>query len=311
MKVPLKVSLKITILVLNLLGFKNMQAQDMDSLLLSMDSQIKPMPVTATFKTTKLVNMQTIEQVKRGELDFRISHRFDDIGGPGGGYKTFYGFDNAADIRFAFDYGLTNKWTLGIGRSKGAYLRRQLVDLNTKIKILQQKDNGYMPVSVSLYAAAELSTMQSSSDTTSTVYFGKSRYHRLNYVSQLLIARKFGSNLSIQIAPTLVHRNLVHYTEKNTTFSIGIGFRYKFTKRMGIIVDYYYNFDKTKTPDQGYYAPLGVGIELETGGHVFHLLFSNNKSLLESQYLTENKDNWLKGQVRFGFNISRVFNVIN
>lgn len=143
----------------------------------------------------------------------------------------------------------------------------------------------------------------------SVVYFGKRPWHRFNYVSQLLIARKFSSNLSVVIAPTLVHRNLVLYSDRNTTFALAAGLRYKFTKRVGIIVDYYHNFDKSRGPGSGYLPPLGVGVELETGGHVFHLLFSNNKSLLESQFITENRDNWLKGQFRFGFNISRVFHI--
>ena len=295
---------------LSLFAFNVTAQENMDSLMAAMEGPPKASVVKATFKTTKLVNLQTIEQVKNGELDFRISHRFDDIGGAAGGIKTLCGFDNVTDIRLGFDYGLTNRWTIGFGRSKGAYIRRQILDFNSKIKVLQQKDDNSVPLSVSLYLASELSTMASSSDSLSTGYFKKSFNHRINYVSQLMLARKFNDNFSLIIAPTLVHRNLVHYTEKNTSFSLAFGFRYKFTKRIGIIVDYYYNFDKTKTTDKGYYAPLGVGIELETGGHVFHLLFSNNKSLLESQYLTENKDNWVKGQVRFGFNISRVFNII-
>lgn len=286
-------------------------AQNMDSLIAAMEGPKKAMPVTATFKTTRLVNMVTIEQVKRGELDFRISHRFDDISGDAGGISTLYGFDNVTDIRIAFDYGINDNWVVGFGRSKGAYLRRQILDFNTKIKLFKQKDDNSMPFSASLYLSSELCTMASSTDSSSTVYFEDKFAHRINYVSQLLLARKFGNNFSLQLTPTFVHRNLVNYNENNNSFSMGLGFRYKFTKRLGIIFDYYYNFDKTKTQELGYYAPLGVGIEIETGGHVFHLLFSNNKALLESQYLTECKENWLVGQFRFGFNISRVFNVVN
>lgn len=286
-------------------GFR---AQDLDSLMGAMDEAVKqPEFVTATFKTTKLVNLQTIEQVKGGELDFRISHRFDDAAGAAGGIKTLYGFDNVSDIRIAFDYGINDIWTAGFARSKGAHLRRQILDFNSKLKLLRQKKEG-MPLSLSFYGAAEISTMKSSTDIESPVYFGKSGFHRINYVAQFLLARKFGNNLSVQLAPTLVHRNLVHYLEDNTTFSLGAGLRYKFTKRMGVIVDYYHNFSKTGLPFN-YVAPLGAGIEIETGGHVFHLLFSNNKSLLESQFLTQNTDSWLKGQFRFGFNISRVFNI--
>jgi hypothetical protein len=283
-------------------------AQDLDSLMGAMDAtEQAPEYVTATFKTTRLVNLHTIEQVKKGELDFRISHRFDDAAGAAGGVSTLYGFDNVSDIRIAFDYGITDKWTVGLARSKGAHLRRQLLDFNSKIKLVRQKVKA-MPVSISLYGAAEVSTMKSSPDIESTVYFGNNGLHRINYVGQLLVARKFNNNLSIELAPTIIHRNLVHYLEDNTTFSLGVGLRYKFTKRVGVIMDYYYSFKREALPG-AYIPPLGVGIEIETGGHVFHLLFSNNKSLLESQFLTQNTDSWLKGQFRFGFNISRVFNI--
>lgn len=285
-----------------------LKAQDLDSLMNAMDdTQKQPTYATATFKTTKLINLQTIEQVKKGELDFRISHRFDDASGNAGGISTLYGFDNVSDIRIAFDYGITDRWTVGFARSKGAYLRRQILDFNTKLKLIRKSDKG-APLSLSFYGAAELSTMKSSPDLESEVYFGKNGLHRFNYVAQFLLARKFNNNLSVILAPTLVHRNLVHYTQENTTFALGGGFRYKFTKRLGIIVDYYYNFSKNAVPTN-YIDPLGIGLELETGGHVFHLLFSNNKSLLESQFLTQNSDRWLKGQFRFGFNISRVFHL--
>jgi hypothetical protein len=300
--------IKLLICLMLQLLFHAAFSQDMDSLMTFVSGKPKPKPVTATFKTTRLINLQTIEQVKKGELDFIISHRFDDAAGKTGGIKTLYGFDNVTDIRLAFNYGINDIWTVGFARSKGAYLRRQIVDLNTKLKLLKQTDNNSVPVSASLYMASEISTMQSSSDTLSSAYF-KKEWHRINYVTQLLLARKFNDRFSVELAPTLIHRNLVHYTQKNTSFSLAAGLRWKFTKRLGIIVDYYYNFDRNFAPGSGYYMPLGIGIEIETGGHVFHLLFSNNRSLLESQYLTENKDNWLKGQFRFGFNISRVFNL--
>jgi len=283
--------------------------QDLDSLMAAQEGNAKPAPVTATFKTTRLVNLQTNEQVKQGELDFRITHRFDDIAGNAGGISTLYGFDNVSDIRISFDYGIKNWWTIGFARSKGAYERRQLVDLNSKIKLVTQKQQGGSPISASLYFAAEIATMRTAQENTSINYFMDNGLHRVNYVSQLLLARKFGSRLSIVLAPTMVYRNRVYYYENNATFSLGAGIRYKFTKRVGLIVDYFQTFDSYLTTGNGFRAPLGIGIELETGGHVFHLLFSNNSGLLESQYLTANKQDWAKGQFRFGFNISRVFTV--
>ncbi len=295
-----------TILVLPLA----IRSQNMDSLMNAMSAAEEPPQfVTATFKTTRLINLHTIEQVKRGELDFRISHRFDDAAGAAGGISTLYGFDNVADIRISFDYGLTDNWSVGFGRSKGAYIRRQILDFNSKLKMVRQKTGG-SPVSLSLYGATEISTMKSSGDIESVAHYGKSPWHRINYVSQLLVARKFNNNLSIEIAPTVVHRNLVHFAEANTTIALAAGFRYKFTKRVGVIFDYYHNF-RSQDVSATHVPPLGVGIEIETGGHVFHLLFSNNKSLLESQFLTQNADSWLRGQFRFGFNISRVFNIVH
>lgn len=291
------------------LTFTQVHAQNLDSLMAADDVNALSVPVTATFKTTRLVNLQTIEQVKQGELDFRITHRFDDIAGAGGGITTLYGLDNVTDIRIAFDYGVKDWWTVGFGRSKGAYERRQIVDLNSKIKLITQKQSGGSPLSASLYFAAEIATMHTSSDITSVNYFKENGFYRVNYVSQLLLARKFGSRLSILLSPTFVYRNLVNYKENNATFALGAGIRYKFTKRVGLIVDYFQTFDSYLTAANGFRAPLGVGIELETGGHVFHLLFSNNSGLLESQYLTANKQDWTKGQFRFGFNISRVFTV--
>src|SRR5688572_8811252 len=154
-----------------------LKAQDLDSLMGSMDAKEEiPQFVAATFKTTKLVNLQTTEQVKKGELDFRISHRFDDASGAAGGISTLYGFDNVSDIRIAFDYGISDTWTVGFGRSKGAYLRRQILDFNSKLKIFRQKRSG-MPLSLSLYGAVEVSTMKSSPDLESPVYFGVNDLH--------------------------------------------------------------------------------------------------------------------------------------
>ena len=290
----------------------NVVAQDDLSDLFKEDKVVKDKsPVYATFKATKLVNAQTIEQIKRGELDFRIAHRFDDAGGKAGGVQTFYGFDNATDIRFSFDYGLTNNWCIGIARSKGAYNHRQLVDLASKYKIITQRKQGGFPLSISAYVISDLTTMKSSTDIYSVTYFKNNFAHRLNYVGQFIIARKFSSAFSLELLPTFIHRNYVFHTDKNNLFALGVGGRVKFTKRMGVIFDYYQVFDAARTSKNGFYSPLGLGLEIETGGHVFQLSFSNNKGLIESQYLTENKSNWMKGEFRFGFNISRVFNLIN
>ena len=264
---------------------------------------------TATFKTTRLINLTTNEQVKKGELDFRIAHRFDDIAGSNGGASTFFGFDNVSDIRFSFDYGISDRWQIGIGRSKGAYAQRQVFDLNSKFKILEQRVKG-LPIGLSVYAGATYTTMPSSGSPSTTTNFSKLPY-RFNYFGQLLIVRKFSSSLSAIVSPTIVHRNIVNIGDNNTTYAIAAGLRMKISKRSAIIADYYQVLNvSTYQKAKEFQMPIGLGYELETGGHVFHVLLSNNRGLMESQFLPENYDNPTKGQIRLGFNISRIFTIL-
>lgn len=253
--------------------------------------------IAYTFKTSRLINLATNEQVKKGELDFRIAHRFGDVAGKGGGASTFFGFDQIADIRFSFDYGISDKWAIGIGRSKGAYAWSQVFDLNTKYKILEQETNG-MPLGVSFNGGILYTTMTSSTDPSQVTYFSKSAAHRLQYYGQALLVKKISSKLSVILAPTAIQRNLVMINDLNTQFAVGIGARMKISKRAAIIADFYQiinksNFQKTS----GYLPPIGLGYELETGGHVFHVLLSNNRGLVEPQFITENTDDLTLGQI--------------
>lgn len=264
--------------------------------------------VFATWKTMKLVNMHSTEMVKKNGLDFRVTHRFSSIGEEsGGGVHNFYGFDNVADIRISFDYGITKNWQVGIGRSK----IDETIDVSTKYKILAQKEKK-VPVTVVAYANAAV-TAQKNPDT---------RYddfqNRMSYFAQIIVARKFGDRLSVEIAPGLLHRNLVLktvdeegnvLTDENTNFSIAAGARFKINKRLGIIADYVYTFSQFRSDykPQNYYDPLGIGVEIETGGHVFHITMTNSAGILENNYIPGTTDSWLKGGMKLGFNISRVF----
>lgn len=266
--------------------------------------------VTATFKTTRLINVSTIEQVKRGELDFRIAHRFANIAGNGGGTTNFFGLETVSDIRFSFDYGLSDKWAVGIGRSKGAYELRELWDLNTKYKIFIQ-DNKSTPVSISANAGLTYTTMASSSSPNSVTNFDKTSAHRLNYFGQLLIARKVNESISLLLAPTIVHRNLVDLGDNNTHYAIGFGARAKISKRAAIIADYYQLINKSDYQfSRNYLPPIGLGFELETGGHVFHVILSNNGGMMENQLIPKSNEDPLTGNFRLGFNISRVFTIL-
>jgi len=288
-------------------------AQEEDLLALINEPEVGNVKVFATFKTTKIVNAQSIETVKKGDLDFRITHRFDDIAVGGSGH-TMWGFDNSMDIRYSFDYGVTDKITLGLARSK----YNELLEGYAKWRFLEQTTNNKVPVSIAAYT-----NMGFTPKDKALIYSGVDKSvtqktaHRFSYFSQLIIARKFGNWFSAQIMPSYHHRNFVKYAvnaengaeETNGIVSIGVGGRIRFTKRMALIVDYFYNVSKYRQNNKAnpYYNPLAVGLELETGGHVFHLNFTNNGAISENNFIPNTTSNWLDGQFKFGFNISRVF----
>lgn len=262
--------------------------------------------VFATFKDTKIINVQTIETVKKQTLAFGISHRFGNVST---GAHGFYGFDSADNIRFSFDYGITDKLMIGIGRSKV----RELLDGSIKYRFLEQTQNNNVPISIALYGCAGLTPMKDADG--SLDQFA----HRLSYCSQLIIARKFGSRLSLELLPTYVHRNYVGGLvndnnlshETNDLLALGVGGRVKVTKRSAVIFDYYQTFSlyRSNNDEDPYFAPLSIGYEIETGGHVFHINFTNSSGIIENDYIPYSDDNWLDGDFKLGFNISRVFNL--
>lgn len=263
--------------------------------------------VTATFKGLRIINIQTIETAKKHNIQFNIQHRFGDIAGTGGGFHTLYGLDQATDIRFSFEYGVTNRLQLGIGRSRGLEPYRELYDGTAKFRLLMQTTDNKMPISLTLYGVAGLSGRKSSTDSTSDAYFKDNFSHRMSYVTQAIIARKFSPGFSFEIAPTWVHRNYVMFDAQNDMFFLGAGVRLKFTKRFALIVDYYRNFVKHTPGNPIHYDPISVGVEIETGGHVFQLMFTNATGIMENCYLPFTRSDWTQGQFRWGFNLTRNF----
>lgn len=251
---------------------------------------------TATFKTTRLINGNTVENVGKGVLDVKISHRFGKLNG--GGYELF-GLDNAV-MRFGFDYGITDNFMIGIGRSSF----QKTYDAFLKIKILKQstgKKN--MPVTLCYVPTIAVKSVKFEDPTRKNLFSS-----RLYYTHQLIIARKFSENTSIQIMPSYIHHNLVKYAgESNNQFAMGIGGRQKITKRLSLNAEYYYQLPGTKLT--GRTNSFSLGIDIETGGHVFQLHFTNSRGLNESNFITETTGQWDKGDIYFGFNISRVFTV--
>jgi len=250
----------------------------------------------ATFETTRIANGQSIENLQKGILDFRINHRFGRINE---GFKEFFGLDNAT-TRIGFDYGLTNWLMIGVGHS--SFMKEY--DGFLKAKLLKQKNNG-TPVSISYAGAVYIQTMDVNVPAGYKYYFT----NRIAYLNQLLIARKFNDRLSLQLMPTHLHYNLVNYpTEKNDALAIGIGGRIKLSKRIALTGEYYLVPDDFKR--QGSKNSLTLGIDIETGGHVFQLMLSNATGVSERAVIGQTTGAWDKGDIHFGFNISRVFTVV-
>lgn len=275
-------------------------AQNVDSLMEKIGSDQEPDFVLTSFKSSRLILSQTSTMVKRGDLDFKVIHRFGDIGGTDGGSRTLYGLDNSADIYIGFDFGISDRFNIGFGRSKF----EQLLDLQIKYALLQQKSEMGSPISLSLLAKTGFTPYEVQTDVFD-------RYsNRFSYFLQAIISRKFSSNLSIQLSPGLLFRNIVFAPEdEKALFSTGIAGRYKLGKRFAVVADYYLiSSDYRKdNPNIKYYKPLGLGFEIETGGHVFTLSFANAKAISENNFLPNSTSSWSKGQYRFGFTISRMF----
>lgn len=274
-------------------------SQSADSLMQTLESQEAPNSrVIATFKSSRLILSQTTTMVKKHDLDFKVVHRFGDIGGTDGGSGTLWGLDNSSDIYINFEYGISDRLNIGFGRSK----YEQLLDLQLKYALLQQKET--MPVSISALVKTGFTPYK----VTTTAFDNFS--NRFSYFAEAIFSRKFSPKLSLQVAPAILKRNLVAPGgDEKELFAVGFAGRYKFTKRFGILADYYHIFSSYRddNPNVNYYSPLGLGFEIETGGHVFTLTFVNAKAIVENNFLPNSTSSWTDGQYRFGFTISRMF----
>ncbi|HTG54860.1 MAG TPA: DUF5777 family beta-barrel protein [Niabella sp.] len=273
---------------------QSISAQD-DLLSLVDSSNERSERVTGAFKSSRVINGHSIEFIGKNVLDVRILHRFGIIKD---GIGELFGLDQAS-MRLGFDYGITKNLTIGLGRST---LAKEL-DGFIKYGVLQQsKGKSNIPVSVVLVAGSIIATAKLAEDATL-----RATKHRMAYYSQVIIGRKFSDHFSLQLSPTYVHRNAVAATDFNDTYALGIGSRLKLSKRVAFVADYHYvisGLDK-----EVYSNPLSVGFDIETGGHVFQLHFSNATGMNEKAFITNTSNSWGRGEIRFGFNLSRVFTI--
>ncbi len=247
-----------------------------------------------SFKTNRIINMHSLENTAEGVLDMKISHRFGVIDE---GIYDLFGMDQSTQ-RIGFDYGITNDLTVGFNRNSV----KKALDGFFKYRLLRQsKGKINMPITLSLITSMAVETQKWADQTRDN----KSS-SRLFYTNQILIGRKFNDIFTLELAPTVVHRNLVlTKAEKNTVLAMGIGGRIRLNRRTTFNAEYIYVL-----PNQlgdAYKNSLSIGVDIETGGHVFQLHFTNSTSMSEYSYITQTEKNWGKNAVRFGFNVSRVF----
>lgn len=250
----------------------------------------------ATFKGTRLANGHSIETKNAGSLEFIFAHRF---GAINGGWYEMYGLDEAL-VRLGLDYGITDWLSFSIGRNSFD----KTMDSYVKMKALRQSTGAKsFPFSATVLLGGAYKFSPRENDDVSPEF---ENIDRLSYTGQILIARKFSSNLSLQLMPTIVHKNaVVESIEENDQVALGIGGRIKLTKSVAITTEYYYNF--SEKDDSPYYNPLAFGIDIETGGHVFQLVLTNAVGLTERAFITETRDDFFDGDIHFGFNVTRTF----
>lgn len=263
--------------------------------------------VWQTFKDTRVINTHSVETLRKGKLDMRIAHRFGDIAGESGGWPTFYGLENASDVLIGFEYGVTDNMMVGISRTKGDGSLRQNINSLLKIRIMQQNTTGTGPFSLTFVGVGSISTMQKS-DIESNINFFENFLHRVTYNLQVVVGRKFSDRFSLQGTAAWTYRNIVPSSDINDLVSLGFAAKYQFSKVFALIVDGIFPLSSTRSSEFGFYPPIGVGFEWETGGgHVFQINLTNARGLVETDFIPYTDSNWGEGQFRLGFTISRLF----
>lgn len=260
--------------------------------------------VTQTFKGTRIVNGQSVETKGKGEMEFIFAHRFDKINT--GSYNA-WGFDGYAIVRLGLEYGITDRLGIAIGRTFN--YSSKMVDTYVRYKIARQSTGvKSFPVTITGIGTITYQAYPNAATAIGNSMLNPSTTDRMAYIAELLIARKFSSKFSAQIAPTFIHRNAVDkILENNDDYAIALGGRYKFTRSLSLIGEYYSRMNvHANSP---YYNSAGLGLDIETGGHVFQLLFTNSLGLNPNTIITTTDGKVSNGDVHFGFNITRTFQV--
>lgn len=274
-----------------------------DDLLSEIDTLPQKQKVESAFKAMKIINLESTKLAAKGDFYFVVAHRFDYFNE---GFDDFFGLDNA-NTQLKFLYGVSSWLTLHVARSSF----QEMYDIGAKYLIKSQEEKGF-PVTIVGFNSIAINTELKKSD-----FPRLSFENRLSYVSQLLVSRKFSDKLTLQIAPTFFHENtlrdildsnnqvILPNPQDNSQLAIGMGGRYKLTKRWSLNIDYAAHLNRDSRSI--YKNPLSIGVDLETGGHVFQMHFTNARAIHEAGFLGQTTGDWAKGEIAFGFNLVRVF----
>lgn len=292
-------NIKSTISILSSLLFTfSVQAQDLLDAL--GPETTSPTKITNAFKSPRVISSHSMEMLPAGALDFRILHRF---GRVNQGFEEFFGLDNAT-MRMSFDYGISKNLTVGVARST---FKKEL-DAFVKYRILWQSE-GVKNMPFSLVWTSGIIRNGLNDNVLSDPEIEVTESRRLSYFHQLIIGRKFNEAFTFQLNPILVHTNIVDSKLiPNNLLAIGIGTRYKLTKRLAVVLDYYYPLNNFPRDFRSH--PISLGLDIETGGHVFQIHFSNSTGMNERALISEENGNLFAGEIQFGFNLSRIFQIV-
>jgi hypothetical protein len=284
--------IKRIVVILLLCAASNLSAQE--NLLDELNLDLPELKTKSTFNATRLINYHTTELLAKKSFEFRIAHRFADVSQ---GFDNFFGLDGPASIQLSFDYAIHDNFTLGIGRTNF----NKLVNGFAKYKLMQQSPKH--PINIVLLCQANITHRK-------PIFNNEFRYfaNRMSYVNQLLFSRKFSESLSFMLSPMYARRNLVTLSSDNANiFGLISATRVKMSKRASLTLEYAARLNRYAQDFDNFNNGLSVGLDLETGGHVFQMFFTNSFAINEIQSLSQTESSWQKSQFRLGFNVSRVF----